>query len=291
MHVVLGASGHVGSAVARTLLAEGEPVTVVLRDPAKAAPWEKRGAKIALADVHDVDALRAAFTRGARLFLLNPPAPPSTDTDAEERSTVDTILAAVDGAGLEKIVAQSTYGAQPGEHIGDLGVLYRLEQALAGMLVPATLLRAAYFMSNWDAALESARTEGTVPTFFPPDLALPMVAPVDIGAYAARLMMQPTVGSHAIEGPRHYTANDVAEAFAKALERPVKAVQIPERKWTAALAELGFSPAAAESFATMMRTVLEGVFPDSANAVRGETTLESYIDTLVVGVPFGARRD
>lgn len=267
--------------MARTLLARGEPVTVVLRSPAKGPEWEKRGARIALADVHDVTALRRAFQRGSRLFVLNPPAPPSTDTAVEERATVDAIVKALDGSGIEHVVAESTYGAQPGKDIGDLGVLYALEQSLAGMLVPATLLRAAFYMSNWDAALESARSEGMVPTFFPPDLALPMVAPEDIGAYAASLMISDFVGSHAIEGPRRYSSTDVANAFAAALGHPVKAVEVPEGKWAAALAKQGFSPAAAASFASMTRIAREATFPESERAERGTTTLDTYVRALV----------
>jgi uncharacterized protein YbjT (DUF2867 family) len=43
MFVVLGATGHVGSAVAETLLEAGEPVTVVVHAAEKAAAWRARG--------------------------------------------------------------------------------------------------------------------------------------------------------------------------------------------------------------------------------------------------------
>jgi uncharacterized protein YbjT (DUF2867 family) len=74
---------------------------------------------------------------------------------------------------LKKIVASSTYGAQPGEHRGELGTLYAYEQALAAQSIPATVLRAAYYMSNWDQALDTAR-EGTRQTFFPSNVRIPM---------------------------------------------------------------------------------------------------------------------
>ena len=50
---------------------------------------------------------------------MNPLADPAGDTDAAEPRTVDTILDALEGSGLEKVVAVSTYGAQPGERIGN----------------------------------------------------------------------------------------------------------------------------------------------------------------------------
>ncbi|TCU53800.1 putative NAD(P)-binding protein [Novosphingobium sp. PhB57] len=73
MFIVLGATGHVGSATAETLLKQGETVTVVTRDAEKAELLQKLGAEIAVADVHDVETMRNVFRFGKRLFLLNPP--------------------------------------------------------------------------------------------------------------------------------------------------------------------------------------------------------------------------
>jgi len=43
MYAITGITGKVGSAVARSLLAERLPVRAVLRDEAKAAEWRTRG--------------------------------------------------------------------------------------------------------------------------------------------------------------------------------------------------------------------------------------------------------
>lgn len=126
MHIVLGGTGHVGSATVAALLARGEAVTIVTRGGAAAEAWKARGAKLAIADVHDVDSLRRAFQAGKRLLLVNPPADPATDTDAEERWTGAAIVAALEGSELEKVVVQSTYGARPGDRFGDLSTLYEL---------------------------------------------------------------------------------------------------------------------------------------------------------------------
>ncbi|MGX9115292.1 hypothetical protein ACWTU6_01150 [Mesorhizobium sp. BHbsci] len=55
---------------------------------------------------------------------------------------------------MRKIVAQSTYGARPGDRCGDLNILYELEQQLRGQPIPASIIRAAYYMSNWDSVLK-----------------------------------------------------------------------------------------------------------------------------------------
>jgi uncharacterized protein YbjT (DUF2867 family) len=87
--------------------------------------------------------------------LLNPPADTTKDTDVIERRTVANILMALEGSGLEKVVAESTGGAQPRDRIGDLNVLWELEEGLSRQTIPAAINRAAYYMTNWDARSRS----------------------------------------------------------------------------------------------------------------------------------------
>ena len=62
MYAVMGITGNVGGAVARTLLAKGEKVRGIVRNPERAAGWQKQGVELFKADYDDVDALTAAFT-------------------------------------------------------------------------------------------------------------------------------------------------------------------------------------------------------------------------------------
>jgi len=283
MYLILGATGHVGSTVANALLQQGYPVTALLHTADHVRDWEQRGARTAVIDVHDVEALRQVFRQGKRLFLLNPPAAPATDTAAEERKSVRSLLAALSDSGLEKIVAQSTYGAQPGEDLGDLGVLYNLEQGLRAQPIPHSILRGAYYMSNWDAALSTAQQQGTIPTFYPLDFQLPMVAPQDLGEVAAHVLTEPftTNSLHYVEGPARYSAADVAAAFARALDQPVQAHEIPQDQWSTALQQQGFSKQATISFAAMTAQTKQGEFPAVAEAVHGVISLQRYIHDLV----------
>ncbi|QIL78266.1 MULTISPECIES: NmrA family NAD(P)-binding protein [Hymenobacter] len=283
MHIILGATGHIGSALAHLLLARGEPVTLVLHTPDHAPHWQQHGAQTVVADVHDTSALHAIFRQGQRLFLLNPPAPPATDTAAEERKSLAAILAALPDSGLHKVVAESTYGAQPGTQAGDLGVLYAMEQALAAQPIPTSIIRAAYYMSNWDPALASARQAGTVPSLYPADFQLPMVAPVDIARIAARLLTEPLsqTGLHYVEGPARYCAAEVAAALTDVLHRPVTVEVTPRAEWTQALQAVGFSAPAAESMAHMTGITLDQQYELPPHPIRGTTTLHAYFHQLV----------
>jgi len=234
-----------------------------------------------MADVLDPKQLREAFNKGERLFLLNPPAPPHTDTVTQEKKTVTTILDALKGSNIKKVVAESTYGAQPGEGIGDLSVLYEMEQRLHRLGIPGSIIRGAYYMSNWDMSLATAKNEGVVYSFYPADFKLPMVAPEDIGKTAADLLMEPIemTGLHHVEGPEEYSANDVADAFARSLGQPVKVVEITRDRWIPVLKSMGFSEKAAASMAAMTKATLEVPYKRE-DPVRGIITLQDYIGAL-----------
>ena len=282
MYIILGANGHVGSAAAEALLAAGEPVTAVLHSADQQQAWQARNARTAVVDVCDTDALRDVFRAGTRAFLLNPPADTGTDTEVEEHRTARCIVEALDGSGLEKVVVESTYGAQPGKRIGDLNILYDLEQALQRQPIPTTIQRAAYYMSNWDGMLEAAQG-GTLPTLFAPDLQIPMVAPVDLGRAAARRLGEPADDGdiHYFEGPERYAPQDVADAFADALGHPVKVATAPRETWVDTFKSLGFSDAAAQSYAKMTEVSVDQGFMVPDDPERGTTSLRSYIADLV----------
>jgi uncharacterized protein YbjT (DUF2867 family) len=282
MYIIVGGTGHVGSQLAARLSERGEPVTIVTRSRAKAGEWESRGAHIAIADINDVSRLREVLSQGTRLFLLNPPAPPDTDTDLVERRSVASILEALEGLTPERIVAHSTYGAQPGHALGDLSVLYDLEQGLKDKPYPVYVIRAAYYFSNWDIALDEARKRGAITSFFPEDFVLPMVAPADLGTAAATLIAsdEHEPGIHHVEGPRRYTPRDVADAIGRSLDRTVRVSVIPESQWESAFCKAGFSQAAAQSYARMTAVFLHDYrAPDAA--WRGTTSVDDYVQGLI----------
>lgn len=287
MHVVMGATGHLGVACVEALVAQNRPVLALIRSPDKAASLEGRGIQTAIVDVRDPDSLRAAFRHGRRAFLLNPPAAPSTDTDAEETATVRTILAALEGSGLEKVVAASTMGAVAGEGLspgtGDSSVLHGFEKGLAAQPIPAAINRAAYYYSNFDLQLDEVSDTGKLRSMLSIDFAMPMVDPIDLGKAAARRLISglDDVGVISIEGPERYTIVDVARAFSNALGRTVEPVEIPRDGWIAAYRAQGFSTPAAEAYSRMTAAALDGPMTPRSETEKGEVKLQDYIARLV----------
>nr|WP_237933510.1 NmrA family NAD(P)-binding protein [Acetobacter senegalensis] len=285
MYGVLGATGHVGRAVANTLLAAGQSVTVVTRNPQKAQAWRQKGASAAVVDVLDTPALAAVFKTVTRAFLLNPPANVASDTDTEERRSVQSILAALEGVSLEKIVLQSTYGAQPGPHCGDLGVLHEFEERARALGTPLCCVRAAYYMSNWVPLAKQAKETGVFSTVLPVDQKVPMVAPDDVGVLGAQLLMSPVeeTGLYACEGPHTYSPRDVAAAFTQVFGRAIQATSVPKADWLAYYRQNGFSQRAARSYAHMTELFLEQPYDHSAPLHKGPTDLEAYFRSVFTG--------
>lgn len=275
----MGATGHVGAVVANELLARGEKVTILTRHPDRARAWQGKGAAVEAVDVEDASSLTRAFRFGRRAFLLNPPADPSGDTDATERRTIANILTALEDSGLEKVVAASTYGAQPGDALGDLSTLWELEEGLRAQPIPAAINRGAYYMTNWLGFADAARSEGVLPSMFPSDFAIPMVAPTDLGKSAAERLLAPVddIDLRCVEGPARSTPEDVADAFASALGRAVTVDVAPRERWEAMYQSAGFSPEAARAYVRMTAVTLDSGFAPPASAERGATDLSSFV--------------
>jgi uncharacterized protein YbjT (DUF2867 family) len=284
MHIITGGTGNVGAVLSDALLKKNEKVTIVSRRSKNVEKWASKGARVAVADIYDTEAIHEIFKTGNAIFLLNPPADPSTDVETQELKTVDSLLQALKNVQVEKIVVQSTMGAQKGKSIGDLGVLHELEQGVARLGLPYSIIRPAYFMSNWANLLPLAIQQSELISFYPADLKMPMVAPQDIGNLAAELMTKtntPIINN--IEGPEPYSPNDVAIAFSEALNRKVKVTVVPQDEWMATFLRIGFSKQAAESFTGMTEVSLKTFLspPDNHDRIKGEVSLQHYINDLV----------
>lgn len=233
MFAVTGTTGQVGGAVARALLAAKLMVRAVVRDSAKGAPWTERGCDIAIAELSDVAAMTAAFKGADGVFILMPsnfdPEPGFPDA----RDMHAAIRAALEAAQPRKVVCLSTIGAQASEP-NLLSSRTMLEQDLGQLSIPISFLRAGWFMENskWDVA--PARDTGVIQSFLQPlDKPVPMVATADVGHVAAEMLQENWTGRHVVEleGPRRISPNDIAAAFSKVLDKPIKTEAVPRDSW------------------------------------------------------------
>ncbi|MFK4449023.1 uncharacterized protein YbjT (DUF2867 family) [Caballeronia udeis] len=235
MYAITGITGKVGSALARELMAAGHPVRGVVRDAARAASWAERGCELATARMDDATALAAAFDGAIGIFILPPSVSDPTPGFPEARTVIDAVSAAILKARPEKVVCLSTIGAQASES-NLLTQHTMMEEALRAMPMPVAFLRPCWFMENaaWD--LTSARDNGVIASYLQPlDKPVSMVSTADVGRVAAELLQQTWSGVRIVEleGPRRVSPNDLALAFARALDRPVRAEVAGKETWEA----------------------------------------------------------
>lgn len=235
MFAITGITGRVGGAVARRLLAAGQPVRAVVRDVTRAGPWAERGCELATARMEDAASLAAAFEGAKGVFILPPSEFDPEPGFPEARTVIDAVSAAIVKAGPEKVVCLSTIGAQA-QQSNLLTQRTLMEQALREMPMPVTFLRPGWFIENaaWDVA--SARDDGVIASYLQPlDKPVPMVATADVGRVAAELLQQTWSGVRIVEleGPHRVSPNDLASSFARVLDRPVRAEVVATQTWEA----------------------------------------------------------
>jgi len=283
MYAVMGVTGKVGGAVARGLLEAGAPVRAIVRDATKGEAWSAR-ADVALADIHDTPALAAAFAGCEGVFVMLPPTFDPSPGFPEAATMISSVRDALLQSAPSRIVALSTIGAEATQ-ANLLNQLGRLEQALADLPTPVTFLRAAWFIENaaWDVA--SARDQGVIRSYLQPlDRAIPMISSEDVGRTAASLLRTPWTDHRVVEleAADRVTAHDLAQAFAQALGRPVRAEPAPRSDWEATFRAEGMRNP--EPRMQMLDGFNAGWidFPDhGASARKGAISLQEAIAALV----------
>lgn len=284
MFVIAGVTGHVGSIVASELLAKGEKVKVIVRDAAKGAAWSQKGAEVAVGALEDQAFLTTALKGAKALFTLLPPNMAAPDFYGFQRSTSDTIAAAVKASGVAHVVLLSSVGADLPEGTGPIKGLYYLENALRATGVRLTAIRAGYFQENVGNSIAPAKQMGIFPNFSPSaDYPMPMIATKDIGHLAAELILAGGEKSEIVDlhGPA-YSIRQVAEKLGAALGKTLQIVDIPEAGWVDAMVQAGLPKNIAEVYAEMYGGFASGkIGPRGDRMVQGKTTLDEVIAGLV----------
>lgn len=280
MHVILGATGQVGSMLVDNLLARGQPVRAVIRNGRKVQELEKKGIEVYIADYTDVRALERAFPAGSSVFLLTPENPGCERCIDEIRAIIDNYREAVLSSGAARIVGLSSMGAQHASGTGNLVASHMLEHAFSGSGIGQVFVRPAYYYSNWLGYLELVREYGVLPTFFPPEMKLPMIDPSDVAGFLADVLVSGARGERVYEitGPHEYSSSDIARIFGKVLKRDVCVQQVPPAEWESTLIQAGFSRDGAKNLALMTQAVIDGKTRyETARPVRFATDFEAYL--------------
>ncbi len=213
--LVYGATGTVGSAVVRELLARKHEVRLLTRDPAKAKSLGA-GVEVVQGDALSPGTVRSIFEGLDGVFLLNP----VSQTEVSEG------LMAVTGAmkaKVKRIVYLSVHNVDTWAFLPHFGSKAGVEEGLRRSGIPYTILRPNNFYQNdvWfrDALLQY----GT----YPQPLGNAGVSRVDVRDIAEAAAIALISGAHDgktynLVGPRPYTADETAKIWSGELGREIR---------------------------------------------------------------------
>lgn len=226
--LVLGATGRVGRLVLAELLAAGETVRAMVRDPASAAATLGRdrntNLELVAGDFGDAASLERACAGMKRLFLVSPV---SEHLSAHQLA----VVAAARAAGVKRVVklSGSAWTMLEGGMTETGAQHHKVELALQrGDMAYAVIRPNAFMHGALDAPVlalkagnELAIARGTARAGY--------IHVADIAACCARAMRAPSATNalHEITGPASLSGEDIARAASALLGRTIRYRAVP----------------------------------------------------------------
>lgn len=284
MNIILGATGQIGSMLIDNLLKKGQPVRAIVRNNFKEQELKDKDVEVAIANYFDLQALKKAFHGGNTIFLLTPENPQCENFLNETQIVLNNYRQAILSSKITKIVGLSSNGAQHESGTGNLMASYMLEHIFSDLDdVEQIYVRPSYYFSNWLGYLESVKEYGILPTFFPPDMKVPMIAPADVAEFLSDIIVykNPQQRIYEITGPRSYSSLDIAKIFEDVLNRNVDLQQVLPEEWENTLLQVGFSKDGAKNLMLMTKAVIDGKTKnETTNPVCFSTDFEGYLKNI-----------
>jgi NADH dehydrogenase len=274
--LVVGATGLLGTAIARLLRAEGKPVHAIVRagaDPAKRSALLDAGVDAIAADLRDRASLDSACQKVTAVVSTASATLSRKDGDSLESVDRDGQLALVEAAeraGVERFV----YISLPPNGIRFTlhQIKLQIEDRLRDSAMSFTILQPAHFMEVWlSPALGFAPLNGSARVYGDGTKAMNWVSFRDVARLAARAACDPELARKTIPigGPDEMTPLDVLRlleergAGACAIEYVPEAALEAQR---AAAANAGST--LEEAYAALMLTQARGQRVDAVEAQR-----------------------
>jgi len=214
MILVTGATGQLGTAVVRRLLArtDGANVAVLVRDPARAVDLEHRGVSVRVGAYDDRDSLARAMEGVERVLLI-------ASNEFEQRmrqhqNVIDAARAA--GVGLLGFTSRSLNDMERSQN-AMMRDYFETEARIHDSGVPAVIFRNALYLDTLPFSLGG-------PAVFEAGIRVPgghgRVAYAlrrEMGEATANAMLDHSAGSrsYVLAAPRAYTFDDVARALSE----------------------------------------------------------------------------
>jgi uncharacterized protein YbjT (DUF2867 family) len=221
---VVGAAGQTGVSVLRALARQGARVRAVLHDPARESAVTAAGSsEVVIADLMDIDSLRAALLGADTVYVVTPP------LHRHETAMVTNAVRAAEAVGVARFVYQSVLHPHAPE------VRHHHRKALAEEVIRISSLRwtilqpGQYAQSPLKPALRAASDSDpgaplAVRTVLNPESPFTVIDVEDIAEVTAKVLVDDIhdFATYELAGPQRQTIRELYEQVAVAWNRPVE---------------------------------------------------------------------
>jgi uncharacterized protein YbjT (DUF2867 family) len=238
--LVTGASGNIGSEVAKQLLRDAPEVSIKAAvhssQNVKKVKYDDR-VKVIQIDYNQPETIREALSGVDKLFLLTPDVPNAADL-------ASNVVMEAKKAGIKHIVKQSVMGADLEADVGTMRLHRQVEKFIEQSGIPFTFLRPNEFMQNF-VNFHSPSIKGNNAFYIPlEDAKVSLVDVRDIAAVAVKSLTDDDKHknkTYLITGPEALSYHQVAEILSNTTGRKINYVNISDEEARAAMKEIGMS--------------------------------------------------
>lgn len=281
MYVVIGATGHTGSIIAKRLLAKGKKVRAVGRSAERLSSLVSLGAEPFAADVSNKDAMSTAFGGAEAAYVMIPSDLANPDYAAYQDKVIEAIATAFEEDGPAYVVVLSSFGADKPDKTGPIAGLHRMEERLTRIsALNALYVRAAYFMENTLPQAGVIQQMGSTAGPLNAGLKVPMIATRDIGNFVADQLLRLDFRGHQAQellGQRDLTMTEVTAVIGQAIGRPeLQYSQINYDQFGGFLMQMGTSERTAKMMVEMAEAQNSGRVRALEERSQRNTTSTSY---------------
>ncbi len=278
MHLVVGATGLLGSEICRRLAEEGKPVKALTRatsDPAKVDTLKNNGVTLAIGDLKDRSSLDAAC-QGVTTVISTASATLSRQ-EGDTLQTVDLegqthLVDAAKAAGVEQFIFISFRIRKNPSLQYPLKVAKRaVEEHLIESGLPYTVLQASYFMEVWlSPALGFDFANATAQIYGAGHNPLSWISFADVAQFAIASLDNPAAQNAILEvgGPEALSPLEVVQIFEDVSGQKFVVEHVPEEALQAQ--KTAATDALQETFAALMLQYASG------DAIDMEATLKTF---------------
>lgn len=292
--VVTGSLGNISKPLTEILVKKGHQVTVISSKKERRTAIETLGAKAAIGTIEDVGFLSQTFRGADAVYVMATLSKesffdPNIDVVKAMTQLGENYKAAIEQAGVKKVIELSAIGAHKDSGNGNLVFHHNIENILKQLPedVSIKVIRPPSFYTNLLRSVQTAKDQGAIISNYGGDNREPWVSPLDIAIAVAEEMEKPFEGrSVRYIASDEISPNEMAEALGEAIGNPkLKWQVITDEQLLNGMLSVGMNPDAAKGLVEMQVAQGNGTLYEDYNRNKpmlGTTKLADFARDFAV---------